>query len=106
MDAHENDHPTTDNGASKRTKAARRDAAAARQAAADRLAAAQTISQSVEDYHAASDREDAAKAELAAAGNDRHNAIRKMREAGLTINEIAELTGLSSSRVQTLTKSS
>lgn len=84
--------------------AVRRNADAARKAAAERLQRAQDVSDAVAKYHDASDREDAAKAEQQEAGVDRRDAICQMRKSGLTIAAIAELTGLSTSRVQALTK--
>lgn len=84
--------------------AARRDADAARAAAAERVAKAQRVASSVEAYHEAADRIDAATEELARAGEARLAAIRDLRDAGLTITEIAELTSLSASRIQALTK--
>lgn len=84
--------------------AERRDATAARQAAQDRVAQAEQVARSVEQFHNAADRIDEANAELARANEDRLTAIREMRASKLTISEISALTGLSSSRIQALTK--
>jgi ribosomal protein S11 len=70
--------------------------------AEERLATAQRVSAAVESFHQAADRIDAAQVELAAAGGDRLAAVRELRACGLSVNEIASLTGLSSSRIQSL----
>lgn len=82
----------------------RRDAASAREAALERLAAAQSIADAVDAYHGAADRIDAATEELSAASEARLDAIRRMRQCKLTIAEIGDLTGLSQSRIQALSR--
>jgi hypothetical protein len=82
----------------------RRDAAGAREAALERLATAQAIADAVDSYHGAADRIDAATAELASASEARLEAIRRLRQCKLTISEIGDLTGLSQSRVQALSR--
>jgi hypothetical protein len=84
--------------------ATRRDASAAKAAAQERLATAQRVANAVEAYHEAADRIDAANAELSAAAEARLGAIRALRESGLTIAEIGDLTGLSTSRIQSLSR--
>ena len=85
-------------------RAASRNADAARSAAAERVAQAQKVAAAVEDYHAAADRIDAATLELSNASKARLESIRAMRACKLTITDIGELTGLSSSRVQALAR--
>jgi ribosomal protein S11 len=87
---------------SPRTPRAPRDAQRARQLAEERLATAQKVSDAVAGYHHAADRIDTAQAELSAAGEARLVALRALRACGLSVNEIVELTGLSSSRIQSL----
>lgn len=80
----------------------RRDADSARKAAADRIETAKKIAGAVDAYHNAADRIDAAQAELRDASTSRTNSLRELRNCGLTVSEISALTGLSSSRVQSL----
>lgn len=82
----------------------RRDAAGAREAARERLATAQSVADAVEAYHQAADRIDTASSELSAASEDRLEAIRRLRQCRLTIAEIGDLTGLSQSRIQALSR--
>ena len=86
------------------TTKGRRDAQAAAKAAADMVATAQRVARAVESYHAAADRLEEAAQITAAATKDRLGALMEMRSAGLSINDIAGLTGLSSSRLQSLTR--
>jgi hypothetical protein len=97
----------TDHNSSPSTAASsRRDPAAARTAAAERVATAMRIEASVERFHAASDKLDEAAKMTADASDERLAALHDMREAGLTISEMASLTGLSSTRLQALTRRS
>ena len=80
----------------------KRDAASARKAAAERIETAEKIASAVDAYHNAADRIDAAQAELKEASGNRTESLRVLRTCGLTVSEISSLTGLSSSRVQSL----
>jgi hypothetical protein len=82
----------------------RRDADAARARAAEMVATANKMATAVAAYHDAADRIDAAQTELATAGTARLDALRQLRHCGLAVSEIAELSGLSASRIQSLLK--
>jgi hypothetical protein len=82
----------------------RRDAQAAARAAADMVATAQRIAKAVESFHEAADRLEEAARISGEATKDRLRALLDMRSAGLSINEISALTGLSPSRLQSLTR--
>jgi hypothetical protein len=81
-----------------------RDAEVARQKAAQRIEQARRISEAVDQYHQAADAIDAAQRTIAAASQDRVAALRMMRDEGMSISEIAELTALSPSRIQALVR--
>jgi hypothetical protein len=81
-----------------------RDAEVARQKAAQRIEQARRISEAVDQYHQAADAIDAAQRTVAAASQDRVAALRMMRDEGMSISEIAELTALSPSRIQALVR--
>jgi hypothetical protein len=90
------------------TKAAtglpKRDAARARGEARERVETAERVANSVDAYHGAADRLEKSQTDLREASRDRAESIRDLRSCRLTIADIAELTGLSSSRVQALLK--
>ncbi len=81
-----------------------RDADVARQKAAQRIEQARRISEAVDQYHQAADAIDAAQRTIAGAAQDRVAALRLMRDEGMSISEIAELTALSPSRIQALVR--
>jgi predicted amidohydrolase len=81
-----------------------RDAVAAREKAAERIARAQRISDAVEAFHSCADEIEAAQRTIAEASARRVGALREMRDAGLSIAEISEMTSLSPSRIQALVR--
>lgn len=87
-----------------RTTKPRRDADAAKARAAEMVSTANKMAAAVASYHDAADRIDAAQNELALAGADRLEALRQMRACGLAVSDIADLSGLSASRIQSLLK--
>lgn len=91
----------TDTTPAIRTK---RDSQRAREAAQERLATAQRVAEAVQAYHESADAIDEAQERLTSASRARLSAIRELRRCKLTISEIGELTGLSSSRVQALAR--
>lgn len=82
----------------------KRDASRARGEARERVAIAERVANSVDAYHGAADRLEKSQADLREASRERAESIRDLRVCRLTIADIAELTGLSSSRVQALLK--
>jgi DNA-directed RNA polymerase specialized sigma24 family protein len=98
------DHTDTDPTTTERAPKSRRDADAARARAAAMVATANTMAAAVAAYHDAADRIDAAQNELTAAGAARLDALRQLRHCGLPVSEIADLSGLSASRIQSLLK--
>lgn len=85
---------------------ARRDPERAKHAARERVATAQMVSDAVSSYHDAADRIDDAHRQTREATQERSAALTVMRSCGLTVAEISDLTGMSSSRVQTLLRTS
>jgi DNA-directed RNA polymerase specialized sigma24 family protein len=79
---------------------AERDPERAREQAAARLEQARRVSETVDRYHRVADTIDDLQRSAASAAAERAAALFAMRDLGLTIAEIAELTGLPSSRVQ------
>lgn len=86
--------------------APKRDASRARGEARERVEIAERVATSVDSYHGAADRLEKSQADLREASRDRAESIKDLRNCRLTIADIAELTGLSSSRVQALLKDS
>lgn len=84
---------------------ATRDKSAAQTTISEMVARAQAAERAVGEFHAAADEIDEAEARMNAAMVRRNTALRDMRENGLPIGQIAALTGLSESRIQTLLKS-
>jgi ribosomal protein S11 len=80
----------------------RRDAERAKQAAQQRIETAKQVAEAVSQYHDAADRIDSAQLQTRQATQDRASALQVMRQCGLTVAEISDLTGMSSSRVQVL----
>lgn len=78
----------------------------AKLAAQERVETARRVEEAVSAYHNAADRMESAQSELSGASRERLLAIKTLRDCKLSITEIGELTGLSSSRVQTLSKTS
>lgn len=93
--------PSEETNAPKSTK---RDAGAARRAAEQRVHDANVVLEAVESYHRAADQIDAAAEETRKASANRVAALRQLRNAGLSVTAVSELTGLSASRIQALTK--
>jgi hypothetical protein len=81
-----------------------RDAAVAKQKAAARVENARRIAEAVDAFHEAADQIEVAQHAIAEASMARITALRAMRDAGLSISDIAELTDLSASRVQALVR--
>jgi hypothetical protein len=98
------EHTSTELPTPERQPKGRRDADAARARAAEMVSTANKMAAAVAAYHDAADRIDAAQNELALAGADRLDALRQLRRCGLAVSEIAELSGLSASRIQSLLK--
>lgn len=96
---------TTPDNNNKRDRAVR-DSEKAKIAAQERVATARRVEEAVSAYHDAADRMESAQTELSGASRDRLTAIKALRDCRLPITEIGELTGLSSSRVQALSKTS
>lgn len=94
-------------GASKKTerKRAPRDASKAQAIAQNMVEQAKAASAAVAAYHEAVDVIDEAQKQMAAAKEARLNAVVAMREAGLRIAQISELTGLSEARIYSLIRS-
>jgi hypothetical protein len=80
----------------------RRDADRAKLAAQQRIETAKLVADAVNQYHDAADRIDSAQRQTRQATTDRAAALQVMRTCGLTVTEISDLTGLSTSRVQAL----
>lgn len=83
-------------------EAAPADANSARQRAAERVEAAKKAEEGVNEFYAASD--DLARAEeiRSDASERRVVALGKMRDAGMRMAEISEMTGLSTSRIRAI----
>jgi hypothetical protein len=79
-----------------------RDASAARGKAEALIDRARRISTAVESFHLAADQIEEAQRVIAQASAGRIAALREMRDAGLSIGEMVELTALSASRIQAL----
>jgi hypothetical protein len=82
--------------------AGRRDADRAKLAAQQRIETAKLVADAVNQYHDAADRIDSAQRQTRQATTDRAAALQVMRTCSLTVSEISDLTGLSTSRVQAL----
>jgi ribosomal protein S11 len=83
---------------------AARDVDAAKAKAAARVDSARRIASAVDEFHKAADEIEHGHSLVANATKARSVALRSMRDAGLSIHEIAELTSLSPSRVQALVR--
>lgn len=88
-----------------RAERSARNSEQAKLAAQERVETARRVEEAVAAYHDAADRMEDAQSALTGASKERLTAIKKLRDCKLSITEIGELTGLSSSRVQALSKS-
>jgi|SaaInlStandDraft_1057018.scaffolds.fasta_scaffold64856_1 hypothetical protein len=79
-----------------------RDSEAARNAAEEMVKRAQASSEAIEEFHQASDVIEKADAEILKANERRVAAVKKMRDNKTSIVDIENLTGLSSSRIQSM----
>ncbi|MDG1188680.1 MAG: hypothetical protein P8N13_09500 [Ilumatobacter sp.] len=79
-----------------------RDSEAARNAAEEMVKRAQASSEAIGEFHQASDVIEKADAEILEANERRVAAVKKMRDNKTSIVDIENLTGLSSSRIQSM----
>lgn len=82
-------------------KPAPRDSSAAKKQIADSLRRAQQQVDAVDRFHAASDRMDEARAVIEASTAERNTALADMRDAGMTISTMSQVTYLSTSYIRT-----
>ena len=88
-----------------KTERVLRNSEKAKLAAQERVDTAKRVEEAVSAYHDAADRMESAQSSLSGASRERLQAVKALRDCRLSLTEIGELTGLSSSRVQALAKS-